>query len=232
MLIKISESPGGNVSKGLLRCAVYSQNVGRPVSGAKVSISPAGARQTIDRLESNSDGRTQTIELGAPPEELSLNAAATEQPYSEYDLRVEAEGFEPSELVGVQILSGATAISNVMLTPQTTPAPVENTAIIKPHTLWGVFPPKIPEPDEKPLPAPTGFVVLDEPVIPETIVVLDGLPDDRTAKRYWVPFREYIKNVASCEIYPTWPRETIAANVLAILSFTLNRVFTVIRRYG
>jgi len=63
-------------------------------------------------------------------------------------------------------------------------------------------------------------------VIPETIVVHDGLPYDTAAKNHWIPFKDYIKNVASCEIYPTWPRETIAANVLAILSFTLNRVFT------
>ena len=39
-------------------------------------------------------------------------------------------------------------------------------------------------------------------------------------------YRDYIKNVASSEIYATWPRETIKANVLAIMSFTLNRVYT------
>ena len=45
-------------------------------------------------------------------------------------------------------------------------------------------------------------------------------------QNYWVPFKEYIKNVASSEIYSTWPKQTIYANVIAIISFTLNRVFT------
>lgn len=63
-------------------------------------------------------------------------------------------------------------------------------------------------------------------MVPETIVVHDGVPSDSTATDYYVPFADYIKNVASSEIYPTWPRETIKANVIAIISFTLNRVYT------
>ncbi|MCI6736697.1 MAG: peptidoglycan-binding protein, partial [Intestinibacter sp.] len=74
--------------------------------------------------------------------------------------------------------------------------------------------------------APTGFVVLDNPVVPEFIVVHDGLPEDASAENFWVPFKTYIKNVASSEIYSTWPEQTIFANVIAIISFTLNRVFT------
>ena len=52
------------------------------------------------------------------------------------------------------------------------------------------------------------------------------MPSDSSAENYWVPFKTYIKNVASSEIYPTWPEQTIYANVIAIISFTLNRVFT------
>ncbi len=76
------------------------------------------------------------------------------------------------------------------------------------------------------MPPPTGFVVLDNPVVPEFIVVHDGLPEDSSAPNYWIPFKEYIKNIASSEIYSTWPEQTIYANVIAIISFTLNRVFT------
>ena len=197
MLIKITETLGANVSKGLLRCAVYSQSVGAPIGGAKISLRPNGGSNTIEQLVSNPDGRTETVELGAPPLEFSVNAASDQQPYSEYDLNVEAEGFEPSVVMGVQILPDVTAIANVMLTPRTAPHAAESMAVIKPHTLWGHFPPKIPEPDEKPLPEASGFVVLDEPVIPETIVVHDGLPDNKDAKKYWVPFKDYIKNVAT-----------------------------------
>ena len=63
-------------------------------------------------------------------------------------------------------------------------------------------------------------------VVPQTIVVHDGLPSNASAKNYYVPYRDYIKNVASSEIYATWPQATIVANVLAIMSFTLNRVYT------
>ena len=62
--------------------------------------------------------------------------------------------------------------------------------------------------------------------MPEYVVVHDGAPSDSTAKDYYVRYRDYIKNVASSEIYATWPTATIEANVLAIMSFTLNRVYT------
>jgi len=90
----------------------------------------------------------------------------------------------------------------------------------------GDFPPKIPEDEVKPLPESGGFVVLPEPVIPEFVIVHQGVPSDNSAQNVWVPFKDYIKNVASCEIYSTWPDASIRANVLAILSFTLNRVYT------
>lgn len=54
----------------------------------------------------------------------------------------------------------------------------------------------------------------------------DGVPEDTTAQNYYVRYRDYIKNVASSEIYATWPESTIYANVLAIMSVTLNRVYT------
>ena len=57
-------------------------------------------------------------------------------------------------------------------------------------------------------------------------MVHDGSPSDSTANNYYVRYRDYIKNVACSEIYATWPAETIKANVLAIMSFTLNRVYT------
>lgn len=47
-----------------------------------------------------------------------------------------------------------------------------------------------------------------------------------TAANYYVRYKDYIKNVASSEIYATWPDATIRANVLAIMSFTLNRIYT------
>ncbi|MBO5797587.1 MAG: peptidoglycan-binding protein, partial [Clostridia bacterium] len=62
--------------------------------------------------------------------------------------------------------------------------------------------------------------------IPDTITVHLGDPDDTAAPNIRVPFDEYIKNVASSEIYPTWPENALRANILAQISFALNRVYT------
>ena len=72
----------------------------------------------------------------------------------------------------------------------------------------------------------TGEIVLSRVVIPEYVIVHDGVPEDPTARNYWVRYKDYIKNVASSEIYSTWPESAIYANILVIQSFTLNRVFT------
>ncbi len=95
------------------------------------------------------------------------------------------------------------------------------------NRLFGNFPPKIPEDPNKPLPPPpSGFVVLPEPVVPEFIIVHAGVPTNTAAPNYTVRFRDYIKNVASSEIYATWDEKAIRANIYCILSFTLNRIYT------
>ena len=63
------------------------------------------------------------------------------------------------------------------------------------------------------------------PVIPENITVHLGAPTSQ-AQNVTVPFADYIKNVASSEIYPTWPENALRANIYAIISFVLNRVYT------
>ena len=62
--------------------------------------------------------------------------------------------------------------------------------------------------------------------VPENIVVHLGEPSDSSARNVTVPFADYIKNVASSEIYPTWPENAIRANIYAQISFALNRIFT------
>ena len=101
----------------------------------------------------------------------------------------------------------------------------ESVSEISPNTLWGDYPPNIQEEEMIEEEGISPFV-LQRVIIPETIVVHDGVPTNATAPNYNVPFIDYIKNVASSEIYSTWPKETIKANVLAIISFTLNRIFT------
>jgi len=63
------------------------------------------------------------------------------------------------------------------------------------------------------------------PYIPTNITVHLGTPD-QPAENVTVPFTDYIKNVASGEIYPTWPESSLRANIYAIITFALNRIYT------
>ena len=63
------------------------------------------------------------------------------------------------------------------------------------------------------------------PYIPEKITVHLGAPN-KSAENVTVSFPDYVKNVASSEIYPTWDESALRANILAITSFALNRVYT------
>ncbi len=210
---------------GQLQAQVFGVDVGVPVPNAVIRVTPREGGNTIEELISNESGQTAILDLDSPPIEYSLQPEQP-RPYSEYTLDVTADGYEPMRIEGVQILSNTMAIQQIRLQPLATLSRQPITIVIDEHTLYGVFPPKIPEDEVKPLPESSGYVVLDRPVIPEIIVVHMGVPSDTTAKNYYIKFKDYITNVACSEIYATWPESTIRANVLAILSFTLNRVFT------
>ncbi len=210
-------------STGGLKINVYNTSVAEPITNASVTIkTPENDVDSV--LTTNISGQTDIIYLPCPPINYSLSPNMP-KPFSIYDIVVTANGFIPKEINGIQIFADIIAIQNVILLPVETNEPEEIINIEDP-TLWGDFPEKIPEASEKELPPETGFVVLDEPVVPEYIVVHDGSPNDDSAPNYYIEFKSYIKNVASCEIYSTWPDAAIRANVLAIISFTLNRVFT------
>ncbi|MFV0497991.1 MAG: peptidoglycan-binding protein [Candidatus Fimivivens sp.] len=215
---------GQSTSRGRLAVNVNAIATNFPVDSATVRIIEPGTNRVIEELKTDSSGLAPTVELAAPPLDYSLEPMSP-KPYSEYDVQVEAPDFEGITVNGVQILPDVTALQGVGIAPRVITEGVANTINISQHTLWGVFPPKIPEAAVKPLPETQGYVVLPDPVVPEYIVVHLGRPT-ATAENVWIPFKDYIKNVASSEIYSTWPRQTIRANVLAILSFVLNRVYT------
>ena len=213
------ESPAG--------CGLWStSSIGMiPVQNARITISYKGVPDvTVVQLDTDNSGQTETIDLPSPPIDYSMEPGRLEQPYSEYNVRVEAEGYEPVEVSGTEILPEVTAWQNVEMNPSETSEEDNEIIVIPDHTLYGEYPPKIEEDEIKPV--EEGEIVLSRVVIPEYIVVHDGVPDDSTARNYYVHYRDYIKNVASSEIYATWPESTIYANVLAIMSFTLNRVYT------
>ena len=210
---------------GRLQVSAFAQDIGKPLNNASVKISFSYDKtKTVEELVTNNSGQTDTVNLAAPPLAYSLQPG-DKKPYAEYDVTVTVDGYHPLTIEKVQILPNVKALQSVRLQPIVeTELPVNIS--VEQHTLWGVFPPKIPEDSVKPLPESLGFVVLPNPVVPEFIIVHEGIPSDTSARNLYIPFKDYIKNVASCEIYSTWPSETIKANVLAILSFTLNRVYT------
>lgn len=213
-------------SFGTLEVNVTSSVGFKPIEDATINISYTGdPGNTIEQIKTNSLGQIKPIELKAPSIEYSMEPSPI-QPYSEYTFEISSPGFETIYISGAQILPEVIALQNVQMIPLASPtSELVESFVIPPHTLFGDFPPKIAEDEIKPLDE-TGEIVLSRVVIPEYIIVHDGPPTDATAKNHYVKYKDYIKNVASSEIYATWPESTIQANVLAILSFTLNRVFT------
>ncbi len=210
--------------KGQLQIQVSAAFGTLPVDNATVSISYTGEPgNIIEELRTDSSGETVVIDLPAPPVEYSMEPTG-QQPYSEYNIQISAEGFEPVLIAGTEILPDTLALQPVRLEAAARQNQMED-IVIPEHTLFGDYPPKIPEDEIKPMDE-TGEIVLSRVVIPEYVVVHNGTPSDSTAQNYYVRYRDYIKNVVSSEVYATWSESTLYANTLAILSFTLNRVYT------
>ena len=216
------------MAQGYLQVDVVSDANSFPVQDADIVIARTEEPdEIIEETRTNSSGQTENLPLDAPPLELSLSPEETERPYAEYTIRITAPGFEPFVVSGTEVLADVTAIQGIRLRPLSNASAGEQieTVTIPDHTLYGDYLPKIAESEIKPV-VETGEIVLSRVVVPQTIVVHDGAPTNASAANYYVPYRDYIKNVASSEIYATWPRSAIVANVLAIMSFTLNRVYT------
>jgi len=207
------------MAKGYLIVNVYSGTIANPVRNATVQVLKNGNR--IKEIKTNEEGRTETISLDTIDKSFSENDQQQTRPYETYDVLVNALGLTETRIEGVQIFDGITSIQNIYMTSldENTKEDIE---VIPPNTLWGDYPPNMEEPQEEGI---TPYV-LQKVVIPENIIVHDGVPTNANAANYTISFIDYIKNVASSEIYSTWPEETIRANILAIISFALNRIFT------
>ena len=213
-----------NVDRGRYQVSVVDQLSNRPVENARVKISYTGDPDSvIEELVTNSSGRTPVIDLKTPPLEYSMEPVE-QQPYAEYTIQIDAEGFASEEVAGSEVLPQVLSSQPVMLAARSVSEEYQR-IVIPPHTLFYEYPPKIEEAEIKPV-NETGEIVLSKVVVPEYVIVHDGPVGDTSAENYYVRYKDYIKNVASSEIYATWPEDTIRANVLAIMSFTLNRVYT------
>lgn len=197
-------------------------------------IAPTGEATTLAELTTNSVGQTEAIELEAPPVDLSLEPLNTQMPYSTYRIETSSPNFVDAVVNGTQIFADIRSIQPISLEPTIRgnlardfyTRQLTESIVIGPSTLYGNYPEKIPEAPIKIIPPGSGFITLESVIVPEYVIVHAGSPNDNSAPNYTVPYIDYIANVASSEIYPTWPTETIKANIVAITSFTLNRVFT------
>lgn len=214
-----------HVDNGTLKVELTSSVGAIPVENATIRISYTGDPGTaLEQVNTNAQGQTEAVTLAAPPLEYSMEPDQS-QPYAEYTIDIEAEGYRPINIEGIDVFSGELSLQNVRMEPIEVYGDDLKNIVIPANTLFGDFPPKIAEAEIKPMDE-SGEIVLSRVVVPEYVVVHDGSPRDSTANDYYVRYKDYIKNVASSEIYATWPDSTIRANILAIMSFTMNRVYT------
>lgn len=213
--------------KGLLTIKVTDEITNFPIEGVSINIcampkeGSTKSKYIYKNLITNSSGMVKKVSLDAP-NFIYSQVPNSPRAYSTYILTISKDGYQSVVIQGVQILPLVEAIQNISLS-KISAFTTTNKKIYKigDNVLYGNYQPKILEDDLKKVP-----YVLSNVVVPEYIIVHDGMPSDKNAPNYWIPFRDYIKNVASSEIYATWPTETIYANVVAIVSFTLNRVYT------
>ncbi|SHJ12965.1 Peptidoglycan-binding (PGRP) domain of peptidoglycan hydrolases-containing protein [Clostridium cavendishii DSM 21758] len=199
-----------------------------PVTNARLVVTDTSTDEIVFESKSGVDqsGRSPIVKLWAPDIELSLEPMPKDKiPYARYNVSVQADGFNDVQIVGVNIFDETTSIQNISLnerTPDEVQAffnPSEEKIVIPPHQLLLDV-----NRDQK-----TGVIVqpfvLREVYIPEYITVHLG-PPTSSAQNVTVRFVDYIKNVASSEIYPTWPEQSLRANIYAQITFALNRVYT------
>ena len=211
------ENMGGDL--GVLQVNAFLGGVARPAENALVRVSDPDTGRVLEEVRTDAAGRAPALTLPAPPLANSMTAGG-QRPFNQYDVTLAFPDYQDALVENVQLYPRCTAVQNVTLAPRFP-------EIVIPYpVLWGDYPPKIPEAEVKKLPFPGNLAVLPEPAVPGLVVVHAGVPDDASAPNYTVSFPDYVKNVASSEIYATWPAETLRANILAIVSFTLNRVYT------
>ena len=211
------------MAKGYLIINVYADNIAQPVKNALVTIK---GKNYLQNFKTDENGKTITIELDAPDEKYSQTEQESTKPYSEYEVTAIKKGLQTTIIKGVEIFPNETSIQKIYMSSNYTDDEITSTTELPEHNLWGNYPPKIPESPIKFEEQDNNIRVLPSVLIPEYVIIHNGIPTNTNVSNYNVDFTDYIKNVASSEIYSTWPIETIKANVHAIVSFTLNRIFT------
>ena len=189
------------MSNGILQVRSASARLSAGLPGVQVTLQSEDARYPGSyAFVTGEDGNAAPLPLPAPDKSLSLAPDSTVQPYSTWTLQATLEGYAPLTLTGVQVFDGQTTLARLQMTPLDTVRPASAqpvTVTIPPHPLFSGSGGSGPGPVE------LSPFVLDQVVIPKTITVHLGTPAS-SARNVTVSFQEYIANVASSEVYPTW----------------------------
>lgn len=208
---------------GYLQIQVRTAHEAVPLNNAQIQIQ-AAAGNTLYNLWTDENGDTPVVSLETIDKSFSQNPYYNGTPFTSYHVLAEASGFDSLFVTDIPVFDGETAVLPVTLTPmqqmQRTPVTKEifigkpaaamNDAVEQKGTVI--------DPHTEPY-------VLRQVVIPDPITVHLGAPGS-SASNVQVSFPDYVKNVASSEIYPTWPAAALTANIYAIITFALNRVYT------
>lgn len=190
-----------------------------PLVGAQVQILDDEGN-TLYRLTTDESGETQVIALETVDKSFSQDPNYAGIPYSSYGVIVDAEGFRSASVTGIPIFDGELATLPVLMVPlqdQQTRQIAENITI---------GPPAVTMTDTRNQEGTSEDArVLRQVAIPNPITVHLGAPS-ASAYNVQVSFSDYVKNVASSEIYPTWPATALRANIYVIMTFALNRIYT------
>ena len=190
-----------------------------PLKGVQIWIMDDQEKRVYHVITDES-GETAKIALETLDRSLSLDPNFTGTPFISYDVLALADGFNTVHIVGIPILDGETAIQPIEFVPmqstQRTPTVTEIQIGAPAVSMTGDRDQEGPDTEPR---------VLRQVVIPNPITVHLGGPST-SASDVQVSFPDYVKNVASSEVYPTWPDASLRANIYAIITFALNRIYT------
>ena len=189
---------------GILRIQAFGARQSSPIEGVLVTVSGNGF--TAQRI-TDETGTAADLSIEAPSCALSLQEDNTIRPYAVVDLTAAKAGFRTVRIQGVQIFAGQVTLAQPEMIPETEgDRDVVNPPIVIPeHSLFTGDGGSGPDPMENCVPR-----VLDRVIIPKNITVHLGKPA-ASARNVTVSFRDYIANVASSEVYPTWADENSPA---------------------
>ena len=136
------ETPQDMIDKGKMHINVYDKQQGAPLANARITLSYTGNPDSIiNELVTDSEGAVNLDELLAPPIEYSMEPGE-KQPFAEYTIDVSANGYEETNISGIDVFSGETSIQDVYLNENEYTV-AEDNIVIPVNTLYGNYPAKI-----------------------------------------------------------------------------------------